>query len=71
MLLLSDTMLLFLLLAFGVMGGVSSEAQFALPDDLLVGAGVAAIQTEGAWNEGGEYPRHTVKQKLGLSRVAG
>lgn len=30
------------------------DARFALPDDLLIGAGVSAIQTEGAWNEGGK-----------------
>lgn len=27
----------------------------ALPEGLLIGAGVSAVQTEGAWNESGEF----------------
>ncbi|XP_034252323.1 cyanidin 3-O-glucoside 7-O-glucosyltransferase (acyl-glucose)-like isoform X2 [Thrips palmi] len=55
----TEMMLVLWLLAVGSVTAIPTEddeARFALPDDLLVGAGVAAIQTEGAWNEGGKSP---------------
>ncbi|XP_026276465.1 uncharacterized protein LOC113205169 isoform X2 [Frankliniella occidentalis] len=45
----------------------ADQEAFGLPDDLLVGAGTAAIQTEGAWDEDGkgesliDYVFHTGK----------
>ncbi|XP_034247964.1 myrosinase 1-like [Thrips palmi] len=52
--------MLFLLCVLPALGTAATvqtgneDSRFALPEDLLLGAGVAAVQTEGAWNEGGK-----------------
>ena len=30
------------------------DREYSLPDDLLIGAGTSAVQTEGAWDKDGE-----------------
>lgn len=47
-------MLLLPFLVVAVAAADPDESLFALPDDLLIGAGMAAVQSEGAWNESGE-----------------
>lgn len=37
----------------------TGNAEYAIPDGMLIGSGMSAMQTEGAWNEEGERRRRS------------
>lgn len=60
---------LVLLHAAALAGYTAAQDEFALPEDILIGAGVSAFQTEGAWNLEGKA-ESAVDHLLNSSRLA-